>query len=270
MAEFRYHALAKGLKVQFHSPKKVDLPAVAAIELKPEGGLHTAREDTFRFDSMVSARSVQAVVSGAADEDGESIDELASVVVEDLNVLGVVTADRIVARIAAVHRKEGPPSITPLGSHFENLKIAGKKIEVDLAVDTFTRLDTAEKLHSAYESNDGGFREEFANLSLLGKIKTIPSRLHRYFPAGAKESAETLPVEDDVVRVGLVRRIEGIPAGAENHGHVIHIPGFGVIRLAEISIERRARELKMVQIDLGSTPKGCVVAGHVRGNGSGW
>lgn len=270
MADFKYHAEAKGLKVQIHSPKAVDLPVVAAIELKPEGGLHTAREETFRFDSMVSARSVQSVVSGAGNEDGESIDELASVVVEDLNVLGVLTADRIVARIAAVHRKNGPPSITPLGSHFENLRIAGKRIDLDLAIDTFTRFDTAEKLHTAYQTNDDGFREEFAALSLLGKIKTIPERLHRYFPSGAKEPAEALPAENDVIRVGLVRRIEGVPAGAESHGHVIHVPGFGVIRLAEISVERRARELKMVQIDLGSTPKGCVVAGHVRGNGSGW
>lgn len=270
MAGFKYNASAKGLKVQIHSPTPIDLPIVAAIDLPAEGGLHTSREELFRYDSLVSARAVHSVVSGAENHDGETVDELASVVIEGLNVLGVLTADRVVARISAVHRREGPPEITPLGSHFDNLIVAGKKIELDLAIDTFTRLNTAEKMRAAYRENEEGFRDEFASLSLLGKLETIPERFRRYFPSAGKQPADVLQSKDEAVRVGLARRIAGVPPGIECHGHIIHVPGFGVIRLAELTIEGRARELKMVHVDLGSTPKGCVTAGHVRGNGSGW
>lgn len=271
MAGFKYNAIARGLKVQIHSPTPVELPVVAPADLRPEGGMHTAREDLFRFDSVVSARSVQSVVSGAENEGGDGIDELASVVVEDLNVLGVLTADRVVARLSAVHRKGGgPPEITPLGSHFDNLRIAGKRFEFELAIDTFTRLNTAEKVHAAYNGGESGFREEFEKLSLIGKLEAMPERLRRYFPLAHRESGKALQADDEAFRVGLARGIGDLPPDFQHHGHVIHVPGFGVIRLAELVIERTARELKMVHIDLGSTPKGCVTAGHVRGNGSGW
>jgi hypothetical protein len=131
------------------------------------------------------------------------------------------------------------------------LRIAGQRIDVDLAVDTFTRLDTTEKVESAYQQNEGGFRDEFSSLSRLDKTELIP----------AKEGK---------IQCGLVRGITGLPNGLSSRGHVIYVPGFGVIRLAEFCIEKAARELTMLHIELGSTPKGCVKAAHVRGNGSGW
>lgn len=272
MDRFRYHASAAGLDVHIHEPIDVALPTVAKVDLEPGGGFFTSPPvKNVQFNNIVFAESVAAVVSGSFDTRSRTFDELASVVIEKFNVLGIVTADRIVARLAAVHPENGgAPSISPLGSHFDNLRIAGRPVEVDLATDTFTRFDTAAKVRQAYRDDQEGFRAEFAGLSLLGKLKEIPERLHSYFPWRDKDPEDAIPEREGEIHCGLVRRIQGLGPEIAWHGHTIYVPGFGVVRLAELSIVESLRSLTMLRIDLGSTPTGGVAAGHVRSNGSGW
>ena len=58
---------------------------------------------------------------------------LSTSVVENLNILNVVTADRVVAQVSTEHPREGYiPTITFLGSQFVNLRLAGQLVEVEL------------------------------------------------------------------------------------------------------------------------------------------
>ena len=67
---------------------------------------------------------------------GHGFSTITTAVVEDLNVLDVVTADRVVAQISTEHPLVGyVPHITFLGTRFENLRIAGHKVELDLDPD---------------------------------------------------------------------------------------------------------------------------------------
>lgn len=271
MERFNYHASAFGLAAHIEEPFDEVLPARASVVLPQSGGFGNAHVGHFRFRDILSAGSVTAVVAGSFSKKDHTYDSLATVTIEDLDILGVVTAGRIVARMVAIHPEDGgPPSITPLGSHFEDLRVAGYRVDVDLATDTFTRLDTAEKVRQAYRDDEGGFREEFNALSLLGKSQQLPARLHSYFPWRAEQPAESIPERNGEIRCGLVREIDGLGPDIVWHGHTIHIRGFGVIRLAEFSITDSLRRLTMIQVDLGSTPQGHVSGGGVEGNGSGW
>ncbi len=268
MDTFNFNAAAVGLKGYIVRPFDIEFPTIASVALEPKGGFVPSREQDIQLENIVFAKSVTSVVAGSFGKDG-TVDELASVVVENLNILGIVTADRVVGRLAAVHPGDRTsPSITPLGSHFDNLRIAGHKIELDLAIDTFTRLDTNEKVRSAYQNNERGFRDEFSRLSLLGKIKEIPELLHSHFPFSSREHRDSIPERDGAIHSGLVREIAGLGSGITSFGHVVHVPGFGVIRIAEFSIIGPLRILTMLQVDLGSTPSGGVTTANVRANGS--
>ena len=77
------------------------------------------------------------IISGHASEKhkGASV-TLATSVVEDLNVLNVVTADRVVAQISTTHfPAEYSPEVTFLGTHFEHLRIARHRAEPYLRLD---------------------------------------------------------------------------------------------------------------------------------------
>jgi hypothetical protein len=271
MERFNYHASATGVAGRIEIPFDEIIPIQGSMALPPTGGSGSVRVDEFRFRNILSFSSVTTVVAGSRSERDQTYDALATTTIENFDVLGVVTADRIVARIASVHPEDGgPPSITPLGSHFDNLRIAGYPVEVDLATDTFTRLDTGHKVRQAYRDDEGGFRREFDALSLLGKNDAIPSRLQSYFPWRREQASNVIPERNGEIHCGLVRGITGLGADIVCHGHTIHVRGFGVVRLAEFRVTDSLRQLTMVQIDLGSTPKGHVSGGGAEGNGSGY
>ncbi len=274
MDRFKYHASAAGFSGNIRQPFTELIPIQASVALPPGGGFGTSRVERFQFQNIFSVESISAVVAGSFSERDHTFDSLSTTTLEGFNVLGVVTADRIVSRIAVSHPKDGkPPSITPIGSHFENLRIAGRKVEVDLATDTFHRLDTAPKVRDAYSANTHGFRTEFEGLSLMGKGEQIPPRLQPHFPWSNQQDNEKIPEHQipehqGEIHCGLVRGIGGLGSDLPCHGHTIHIHGFGVIRLAEMTITDFSRTITMIQIELGSTPSGGASGGSSSGNGT--
>lgn len=267
----RYGARAFAVMANIDVPFDAVAPPQAQLVLTPEGGYDSTRVGEYSFREVVSFASAATVVAGSRSGRDQTFDLLATTTIEGFNVLGVVTADKIVARMAAYYSLEGGPlSVLPLGSHFENLRIAGYRVEVDLATDTFSRLATAESVREAYRENDDGFRDEFDALSLRGRSDGILARLQRYFPWSALQPGNEIPQQDGLIQCGLVREISGLGSEVECHGHTIYVRGFGAIRLAELRLTDAFRRLSMVEIDLGSTPQGHVSGGGVGAPGSGW
>ena len=107
------------------------LPVQAASFLTPAGGYGSARVEHFRFHEIISFKAAYTQVMGTrhTEKDVDIFDTLAQAVIEDLNILGVVTADRIVARITSRHRSDAASpemAASPFGSRIDNLKIAGQ------------------------------------------------------------------------------------------------------------------------------------------------
>jgi hypothetical protein len=89
------------------------------------GGHGCARVDNFRFREFISFKAGYTHVSGSPDKD-ESNNTLVTATLEGLNMMDVLTADRVVSRLFSKHPKgvaEG--RITMHGSKFENLRICG-------------------------------------------------------------------------------------------------------------------------------------------------
>ncbi len=91
----------------------------------------------YRFEGLFSYSAAHTQVSGHRSKkiDGAFV-TLATSVVENLNVLNVVTADKVVAQISTTHLPDQySPKVTFLGTHFENLRIANHKITPALRLD---------------------------------------------------------------------------------------------------------------------------------------
>lgn len=281
---FIYHAFAIGVSGRITAPFDEIIPVQASTALPEAGGFGTSRVDRFEFRNILSFTGARAVVAGsqspaandtkqdgqpAQNTKGASRDAAATVIVEGLNVLGVVTADRIVARIASSHPVDPaqPSSITPIGSYFENLRIAGYPVKLDLAVDRFAEFATAQSVRNAFKNNTNKFRDEFKQMTLIGQGAQIPQGLHKYFPWSNWGSDDTIPETNGIIACSLVRKIEGLGRELTVCGNAIAVNGFGTIRLAELKITNSARRITMLRIDLGSMPIGSMDMCGAEGNG---
>jgi hypothetical protein len=265
---FRYHASAVGVAGHILRPFDEVLPIQASLDLPTTGGFGETRVGRFRFREVVSFDTASALVAGSRSSKHGSFASLATVTVEGVNILNMVTADRVVARIASSHPDDADnqPCIRPIGSYFENLRIAGYPITLDLAVDTFTKFDTADIVRDAYRDNRDNFRDLFNELSLIGREEEIPADLRKHFPWRRAEKSEKIPEHRGNILCSLVRGVVGTVPG-ERHGHVIWIPGFGTIRLAEFRISDTRRRITMLQVTLGCTPEGDVAVAQAAGEG---
>lgn len=196
---FRYHASTTGLTGRITLPFDHAIEPQASMTLPDDGGFVHTRVDNFNFRDIILFDRAVAFAAGSFSAKEDAFDATAAVTIEGLNILNVITADRVTARIASSHPKSGEePRITPIGSSFENLRIAGHKVEVDLAVDTFAEFDTA-----------SGLRAAFANDDLSGRVK--------------QQMPETLPTGE--LSCTLVRSIEG--PGQGNNGERQYHPDQG-------------------------------------------
>ena len=242
---FKYHAKTKGLSWKFTLPHEEEMPTHAELALPEEGGFVSSTVERYNFRDIIMFDRAVAFASGSFCPRTNCFDSTASVMIEGLNILNMVTADRVVGRIASSHGKDGSePTINPTGTYFENLRIAGYKVEADLAVDTFTELDTHSGVVNTLQHED----PEIHN--------TVLPHVFATDDAGG-------------VSCTLVRSLQGLGRQISQSGHVIRIRDFGVLRLAEIHISPRKRSLSMLQFQLGSTPAGAGQAGDTEGNGSG-
>ena len=239
---FKYHALTTGLVGRITRPFEHEIEPQASVTLPDEGGFVHSRVDNFNFRDLILFDRAVAFAAGSFSVKDNAFDATAAVTIEGLNILNVITADRVTARIASSHPKNGgEPGITPIGSSFVNLRIAGYKVEVDLAVDTFSEFDTLTGLQAAS-----------ANQDVKGRVQ--PQML------------ATLPTGE--LSCTLVRSIKGLGREIIVQGNTVRIKGFGVLRLAELLVSPRKRRVSMLQFDLGSIPEGAGQAGGAEGNGS--
>ena len=128
---FMYHALASGVSGKITSPFQDLIEVQAASALPTAGGYSASRVESFRYKEILSFRSAATLTIGSFSEGKRKYNTLATATIEGLNILGAITADRIVARLASAQPEEGgPPEVTIVGSHFENLQVAGCRLHV--------------------------------------------------------------------------------------------------------------------------------------------
>jgi len=246
---FLYHAEAAAATGQFTLPHQelVEVPASASVPIN--GGHARSTAENFNHRGIISFRKADVNAVGSYSEKDGAHGSLASVCVEDVNILNVVTCDRIVLRLTSKHPEDGTEaSFIPLGSHFVNLRIAGHPIEVDMATGLFTQHSTWSKLTQAY-SNDEQFRTQ------MDKISVVPAHGHQ------------LPASKGILGVAL-GRVEKLPPGLSRNDHGIYVPHFGTVYLGEYFVGPHSHRLLMLHVDFGCSVEGCGGIGSGQTNGT--
>jgi hypothetical protein len=240
-----YHAHARVLQADAAHPLPHDLGDQGLIRLPEEGGFRSQFLDGYRSGEGTSFKSAYMQVAGTrSTKVGYGWVTLATAVVTGLNVHNIVTADLVFLQVSTEHPLEGyVPSVTFLGTRFENLRIAGRVVEpvFDLGICGPKPEDDKEYLQdSAFLSRVAQQREQIANLPGL--------------PGWASEEyQDSAPIrQTGKVECSLVTSIENAAPGT-SFGHIIEVPGFGRISLAKLTVDR-AFHLKMVhaEADQGS------------------
>jgi hypothetical protein len=317
-----FHAEAHALAGKLSLPFEQEIKKQAFVKL--EGHLADLKEEeraqrnyfsqhakNFRLEGIISYTAAHTQVTGHASKkhEGASV-TLATSVVEALNVLNVVTADRVVAQISTTHfPNDYSPKVTFLGTHFENLRIArhkaepflnlalagekleGKKLWVDKGTTLATAIETQYERLKAWlggltAADRAGMVSGAPDGSLTKKYHWgAPDydKIRREAAAAREEDAKTGNGKCDGITCSLVENVElkdisvkaadgkaiQIPPPAKSFGHVIHIPDFGTIFLAELTVNHNSFNLSMIRLELGCLADGDVdmVTCEVNGRG---
>jgi hypothetical protein len=177
-----------------------------------------------------------------------------------LNILDVLTADRVVGQIITEHPLVGyVPSISFLGTRFENLRIAGHPVNLDLDLHI---LGARSEDDAPYTTDPG----------LIGRVGRQYDRIgeHNDLPADLSERYNRLSStlgSPEAVECSLVNGASGGYSG-KSFGHVIDIPDFGKITLAKLTVQHedfkhdtsvpKTTTVRLTMVDL---KLGCVISG---------
>jgi hypothetical protein len=233
---FHFHAEAHAFSAQFHRPIAYPIGAQASVSLPSLGGHAHSRVENFAANHLVRFTSAQSHVSGSWMDNNKTVTTNATTVIEGLNILDYIKADRIVARLTSEHhvnKKEG--HFIALGSTFEGLRIGGQKATVTFRHKLMIDNKTFEE-----------FNDEVAKDEKPDKMSVV---------------------EDGVALCSLAEKIDLDLPGVTRRGHVLKIPHFGEIAFAEVFAAFGTRTLTMLRLKLGSPDDVTGTVGEATTNG---
>jgi hypothetical protein len=257
---FYFSADANSLGGFIDTPFQKIVPSQASVSLPPVGGHAATRTEAFNFEGIISCRSAYTRVTGTqATPDGPWSTTVTSVV-EGLNILEVITAERLVAQVSVEYtRDDRYLGISLAGSHFDRVRLGG--------CDAFPRLNPTllcgAKASIAFPVFQQTGREQARRIIESADAGRDGSRwvLDR-FGWMARE-----PEEDRCVLSSLVDGLDGGVPGT-SFGHVLDLPGFGRIFLGELLVCPRSIQFSWIRAELGCSVSGGVNASSARANGS--
>jgi len=253
-------------------PLKQEVRSQARASLPEAGGYFSQHVDKYRLEGVLSYSAAYTQVAGNRDtKPGHGWSTLATSVIEGLNLLDVVTADRIVGQVITEHPLEGyVPSINFLGTRFENLRIAGHPVALDMNLNVLGGRPASD----ASYTQDAGVCDRAASQykHVLGH-GDLPADLHDRYNrlSSSLRGGET-------VECSLVNQVAGSLPG-RSFGHIIVIPEFGKVLLGKLAVtsedlipgtrthRRTTVTLTMIDFELGCAGSGTLSGGKLVTNG---
>jgi hypothetical protein len=283
-AEHTYHADAYVLDANLEQPISDDIKKQAYVELHEDGHYRFEPAERFHLKGIISYQSGYTQVAGhRSAKPGHGFTTLATSVVEGLNVLDVITADRVVGQISTTHPPYDPdnglsdavPSVTFLGTRFDNLRINGHKVEVERHLDILGPKPANEKSYFDEEDVLARLSRQYDDIHHVVGLPDWASERYRFDRAATQQGK---------AECSLVSRLKGAPD--ISFGHVIDLPHFGKIFLGELTVDREngkpaaAKDetpkpetytfhLTMIRLDMGCLAQGKARIVALDANGSG-
>jgi len=270
-----YHADTSALGGVLTRPVNAIIPLQASLSLSPSGGHATASAEgnDFPLRDIISFDRVHTQVSGSVSlKPNHGWTTVVTSVVEGLNVMNVVTADRVVAQVSTDHPLQGyDPRVTFLGTEFDGLKIAGSAIQVDLDLSICDQGNAAAYPKGPCISNKDFLSKAAAQYSRMNESsslppwatnKTVPDWIKQRYIWNNASVATKGSVLCSLVR-GTTGQFRGTP-----FGHVLEVPDFGRIFLGELIVDCRSYQLNMMRLELGCLADGSISLANTKINGN--
>jgi hypothetical protein len=224
-----------------HSPTR-HLENQGLIRLPDDGGFRSQFLEGFNSGDGVSFKSAYMHVAGArSSKVGYGWVTLATAIVTGLNMHDVVTSDLVFAQVSTEHPLVGyVPSVTFLGTRFENLRIAGRAVEPVFDLGICGPKPDGDKPYL----EDAGFLGRASQQYERIKNSPLPdlARQQYHDPAAVGQTGK--------VECSLVTNVEGAAEGT-SFGHIVEVPGFGRVSLGKLSVDR-AFHLGMITVNPNS------------------
>ncbi|MGP0020306.1 MAG: hypothetical protein ACLPHP_17170 [Candidatus Sulfotelmatobacter sp.] len=256
-----YHAEAYILKGELKQPVEQPIEEYGRVVLE-----HTRREGLFtqavgetNIAGLISFKRGHTRVAGALVKQKTDIFgndhagwvTLSTAALEGYNVEDIVTADRVVAQLSTQHPMVNGhvPRVNFLGTRFENLRIGGYPVEVELDLTFCGAKPEGDRPYL----QDGGFLDRVhRQLDNIVETGDLPESLEKKYGAeiayiddlkqrakdGAKIGANGGENGYPKLRCSLVKKIKlpvEIP-GVRTFGNAIFVRDFGTVYLAELEV----------------------------------
>jgi len=280
-----YHVDAQLLSADFTRPLVRKIEPQAFISLEGENDHYSVQKaEPYNANGLISFKSGYTRVSGSKSEDHGWV-TLATAVVEGLNILDVVTADRIVAQVSTTHPPTNGhvPSVTFLGTRFENLRISGHQVDPKMVLDICGDKPAEDSLYS----EDSGFLDrieqqakDIASLGLPSQLAAQYNNQLNYIGNVRRHSGTYGPGYESTLKCSVVKSTAAtLPS--KSFGHILQIPDFGFVALGVLEVEQTWSEdggdlpggvttyfdLTALDIRMGSIGEGTVQVANVGANG---
>jgi hypothetical protein len=272
-----YDATAYVFSAELQQPIQRTVGKQSFVKLPEKGGYLSEQAKPFRLEGIVSHEGGYTQVAGYQGSDNMGAITVATSVLEGVNILDVLTADRVVAQITSEHAVGASvPSVSFLGTRFENLRIAGQKIEIDPHLDILGPKPEGDESYF----NDGGvfsrIAHQYANIKRMAGLPQWASDQFNWDPAKAQSKNQ--------MDCSLVNGVSGTPG--KSYGHVIDVPFFGKIFLGELTVNRTPANagprlapvtteqynyrftLRMIRVELNGQARGTVICLYIDPNGT--
>lgn len=273
-----YHAHAVALGEGFPGSTQ-PLTSHAPCSLSIGGGNSSASAGKFD-NGLFSYDSAQSAITSRVDlKGGKNVYCTGvSIAIRNLNIRNMFTADGIVGRVTCEHMydpadpKSPPePDIITTGSHFDNLKIAGHPVDVQMVHEIFHDLPT----HAACATDWAKGKDSRLRGTVLGStIKSAPEDTDPWHLKEVHATCEKVLKEKTLGQTVLCSFVEKATitnAGEiETWGPIIKIPHFGTVYLGEVILCPGHRRINMFRLHMGSPDGGDIVGPNGGGNGGGY
>lgn len=266
--EHIYHAESHVFEANLEQPFPEKVRPHAYVKLNGDSHYYFNYAPPYRLEGILSYQSGYTQVAGhRSQKPGHGFATLTTSVIEGLNILEVLTADRVVAQISTEHPLDGAvPEVSFLGTRFENLRIAGHKLDID------TNLN----ILGPKPAGDASYFDQTPVVNAISqqnqKLISAPDWVRK-----RPSSNGSGPKASDQFDTSLV---SGIPNFPGSFGHVFEIPHFGKFFLGELTVTRKKARtdneydtyrfvLRMIHAELGCPVVGTTGVGTCDSNGTG-
>jgi|SRR4051794_20693287 len=278
---FVYNANALAFGGVLGSPCCDVLPSKGVV-LSPSGGEASETIRNFNYKGIITFDEASVYVAGS--QSGRYRNTIATVSIRNLNVLNMVQAELVVARVTSEHLAAdtgrhapcGEPQFTFEGSLLKDVRIGGKPVNVSLDHSLFSRYGSHSALIKAFADKASTDDKNLGITSITAAgDENLATRYGKRFCWPVDRTREGAPIENDVIRCSLVadcdipeaepdedlnddktKRVVDRTKPIRRKGYIVRVADFGTLAIGEVILKSNQRTVNMLRFSLGSAIHG--------------